>query len=237
MIKRNRSAVLSKRDDSDEEHDLFADHEDTMENAVVALEEDESPRRRAWTRWQFALAALSATPVLFIGGLGGWPWDNEPAVANNNSNVVAGHEQYPATVSLARLGINTSLTALTTNAAGVMKVPGLGQAGWVESGPEPGELGRAVILGRRAQSGDDAFAQLAKAKAGDKIVVTTVTGKTLTFVVSSVEQFKTDAVPESRVYGGGKKQAQLRIISSTGTYNQAKGGFPRNVVVFADLAK
>ena len=51
-----------------------------------------------------------------------------------------------------------------------------------------------------------------------------------------IEQFTAGLVPEKRVYGTGK-QAQLRLITSTGNYDQAKGGFPRNLVVFADLAK
>ncbi len=163
--------------------------------------------------------------------------DNEPAVANNN-DVVAGQAHYPASVALQRLGINTELDALNFDpVTNVLSVPAVGRAGWIESGAEPGEMGRAVVLGRRSQSGEDVFAKLTKARAGDKIVVTTVEGKALTFVVQSVEQFKAGEAPESRIYGGGKKQAQLRLITSAGEYNQAKGGFPRNVVVFADLQK
>ena len=242
MIRRQQSGgVLAKRSSKDE-YDLFADHDEVVDEmpADAEVEDDAAdgaPRKRSFSRLQLALAALSATPVLFIGGLGGWPWDNEPAAANNN-NVVAGHEHYPASVQLARLGINTPLDALNFDpVTNVLQVPALGRAGWIESGAEPGELGRAVVLGRRSESGEDVFAKLTKARAGDKIVVTTVGGKTLTFVVQSVEQFKAGEVPESRVYGGGKKQAQLRLITSTGTYNQDQGGFPRNVVVFADLAK
>jgi sortase (surface protein transpeptidase) len=115
-------------------------------------------------------------------------------------------------------------------------VPGLGRAGWISSGVKPGDLGRAVILGRRSQSGEDVFAKLGKAHAGDQIVVTTASGKTLTFVVRSVHQYATGQLPQSLIEGGSKQSAQLRLITSTGTYNQAKGGFPRNLVVFADLS-
>ncbi|MBA3743875.1 class F sortase [Sporichthya sp.] len=251
MIRRNQNGgLLAKRSTSDQsdDYDLFADHDEVSDEMAPiadsttdsstgnADELEDAPRSRSFTKLQFALAALSATPVLFIGGLGGWPWDNEPAAANNT--VVAGHEHYPASVQLARLGISTELDALNLNpATNILEVPALGRAGWIESGAEPGVLGRAVILGRRSQSGEDVFAKLVKARAGDKIVVTTLEGKTLNFVVQSVEQFQAGEVPETRVYGGGKQQAQLRLITSTGTYNQAKGGFPRNVVVFADLAK
>lgn len=259
MIRRNQSGgLLAKRSvpNPRDEYDLFADHDeivdevddgtyegtyegtdDGTDDAASADEKQDAPRKRSFTKLQFALAALSATPVLFIGGLGGWPWDNnEPAAANNT--IVAGQEHYPASVSLARLGISTELDALNLDpVTNVLEVPALGRAGWIESGAEPGELGRAVILGRRSQDGADAFAKLGKAQAGDKIVVTTQDGRKLTFVVASVEQFQAGEVPETRVYGGGKKQAQLRLITSTGTYNQAKGGFPRNVVVFADLQK
>ena len=233
MIKRvNRAGVLVKRDP--DSHDLFADHDEIID------EPEETPQRdaqqaRSFTKLQFALAALSATPVLFIGGLGGWPWDDEPAAANNG---IAAPAHYPASVSLARLGIDTPLDALTTDSvSNVIQVPGFGRAGWIESGAEPGELGRSVILGRRSPDGADVFPKLGKARAGDKIVVTTVGGQALTFVVRSVEQFPVGDVPVARVYGGGKKSAQLRLITSAGEYDQGKGGFPRNVVVFADLVK
>lgn len=235
MIKRARGGVLAKRDDADT-HDLFAD----LDEIPDEFDADHAPHahaqpKRSFTKLQFALAALSATPVLFIGGIGGWPWEDQPAVADN---VVAGPAQYPASISLARLGISTPLDALPTDPlTDVIGVPALGRAGWIESGAEPGELGRSVVLGRRSTDGADVFAKLVKARAGDKIVVTTIGGQKLTFVVTSVEQFRTGEVPVARVYGGGKKQAQLRLITSTGDYNQAKGGFPRNVVVFADLAK
>lgn len=244
MIKRvGRAGVLAKREDADF-HDLFADHDEVVDE--ISDERSDSPAddersahaapRRSFTKLQFALAALSATPVLFIGGLGGWPWDDKPATATDNAVVAQAH--YPASLSLARLGINTPLDALTTDpVTQVMEVPGFGRAGWIESGAEPGELGRAVVLGRRSDEGNDVFAKLVKARAGDKIVVTTQGGQKLTFVVQSVEQFRTGEVPVERIYGGGRKQAQLRLITSAGDYNQAQGGFPRNVVVFADLQK
>jgi hypothetical protein len=257
VIKRNRTGVLVKRAaDPSDEYDLWARHgEDSAAPVVVDFEEpvdavddevDEAdavraPQRRTWTKVQFALAALSATPVLFIGGVHAWPWSDTPAAANNTTaapTVAAGHEHDPVSISLGRLGINTSLDALTTDAiTGVPQVPGLGRAGWISTGVAPGDLGRAVILGRRSQSGQDVFAKLVNARAGDKILVTTAEGKTLTFVVRSVEQYTAGHLPESRIDGGGKKQAQLRLITSAGTYDQSKGGFPRNLVVFADLVK
>lgn len=235
MIKRaSRGGVLAKRDDADS-HDLFADHNEIVDENVDDAPEADAPQKRSFTKLQFALAALSATPDLFIGGLGGWPWDDKSASANNVSVVLA---HFPASVSLVRLGIDAPLDDLRTDSVtGVIEVPALGRAGWIESGAEPGELGRSVIFGRRSTDGADVFAKLVKARAGDKIVVTTVGGQPLTFVVQSVEQFQVGEVPVARVYGGAKKQAQLRLITSTGDYHQARGGFPRNVVVFADLQK
>jgi hypothetical protein len=243
VIKRNRSGVLAKRD-ADDEHDLWASHDEPFDAVVDSADltdEDAAagPQRRTWTKVQFALAALSATPVLFIGGLHAWPWQDSPAAAHNATNgaVVPGHEHDPVAVSLARLGIDTPLDVLSTDSVtGVPEVPAFGHAGWISAGVAPGEPGRAVILGRRSQSGQDVFAKLVNARAGDQIVVTTAAGQRLTFVVRSVEQFTAGLVPEKRVYGTGK-QAQLRLITSTGNYDQAKGGFPRNLVVFADLAK
>lgn len=192
----------------------------------------ESPRR-PWTKFQFALAALSATPLLFVGGLGGWPWEGEPASAE--IPLPAGQQHYPVSVSLDRLGIEAPTDALAIDpATQTPQVPDFGRAGWYEAGPEPGELGRAVMFGRRAADGVDVFARLADARVSDRIVVRTVAGTDLTFVVRSVEQFRVADFPVSRVYGGPVQEAQLRLISSAGAYDAEKG-FPRNVVVFADL--
>lgn len=231
-LRSGRGGVLVKR--SDEESDFFGDSDLVVDEMAPEVEEtDRQPRRRIWTKLQFGLAALSATPLLFIGGLGGWPWDSESASA---TKILAGQEGFPSTVSLERLNINAATDPLVHDAkTNVLSVPAFGRAGWDVEGPEPGEKGRAVILARRSTDGVDPFAKLDSTRVGDRIVITTLEGSKLQFVVRSVERFKVGEIPVDRIYGGPQKEAQLRLISSAGEYKADKGGFQQNVAIFADL--
>lgn len=241
MIKRNgRGGLLTRRNDEQEpglfdDHDLHEEAVDAVEMSAESDEEDEnhggeqSGRKRVWTKVQFGLAALSATPLLFIGGLGGWPWEDDAASAK--STVVAGQEGYPVAVQIERIGLDAAITALRL----ATQPPALGGAGWDLTSPEPGDAGRTVIAGRRVLSGPDAFGRLDDTKVGDRIVVTNAIGEKLQYVVRSVERFQVGQVPEGRIYGGPQKEAQLRLISSSGAYKANKGGFQQNIVVFADL--
>ncbi len=239
-LRNGRSGVLAKRSDSgvEESSDFFAGSDTVVDERVDEMAEEDvavAEPRRVWTRVQFALAALSATPLLFIGGLGGWPWESDSASAQK---ILAGQEGFPSAVSLERLGIEAATDPLVQDASTkALSVPGFGRAGWDVDGPEPGEKGRAVILARRSPDGVDPFAKLDDTRVGDRIVVTTLEGDKLQFVVRSVERFAVGKVPIGRVYGGPKKEAQLRLISSAGVYKAAKGGFQQNIVVFADQVK
>ncbi|MGQ0625355.1 MAG: class F sortase [Sporichthyaceae bacterium] len=211
-----------------------ADAADAAPDGWIDAEADAPRSRRGvWTKVQFGLAALSATPLLFIGGLGGWPWQEEKVAVAGESPLPA---NYPVSVELTRLGINAPTDALGVDPlTKVLQPPAIGRAGWYEAGPEPGELGRAVMLGRRSPDGVDVFAKLDQVRSGDRIIVRTVDGSELTFLVTEVRTFDADEVPIARIYGGSQRSAQLRLISSAGEFVAGKGGYQRNVVVFANF--
>jgi hypothetical protein len=144
----------------------------------------------------------------------------------------------PLRVRIPALHIDAALDPLHLDADGVLVPPAYGRAGWYEAGPEPGELGRAVIAGHvDSATGLDVFSTLGRARAGDRVVIRTADGTTLTFVVDSVGTYLRSAFPTDRVYGGPKRRSEIRLITCGGRYDRADGGYQSNVVVFGHLVR
>ncbi|HEX3827886.1 MAG TPA: class F sortase [Sporichthyaceae bacterium] len=192
----------------------------------------EKKARNPWTVVQFALAAASAVPLLFWGGLSGWPWDHgSPA----KSTSAAGSAD-PVRIQVSSLKIDASVDPLTVDpSTSGLTPPGYGQAGWYQAGAEPGQVGRAVFEGHdtNASGGNDVFAGLSGATAGDRIEVTTAGGKTVEYVVTSVATYPVGSVPTDQVFGSDGKTAQLRMIAPSGAASD--GSYQQDVVVYADL--
>ena len=140
-------------------------------------------------------------------------------------------------MEMSRLGVDALIDPLAAQgAAGGLASPLHGRVGWFEEGPEPGELGRAVILGHAANDDGkkDVFANLGKAKVGDQIEITTADQKTMIFRVAEVSTYPSADVPTDEVYGGTRESAELRLIAPSGKPDKA-GEYPDRVVVSADL--
>lgn len=189
--------------------------------------------RNPWRIAQFMLAAASAVPLLWVGGLHSWPWDHGSTADSSVGAAVAD----PVRIDIARLKIDAPMDPLTMDSTTQeLKPPAYGHAGWSQVGPQPGAVGRAVVEGHRTNpdGSPDVFNSLSEAKTGDKITVTTSNGKAVNFTVTSVETFDTSSVPMDRVFGTDGKLAQLRLIAPSGTATGSS--YQEDVVVFADLA-
>jgi len=139
-------------------------------------------------------------------------------------------------VRIPRLGIDAAMDPLHIDGTGVLVPPQYGRAGWFAAGPEPGELGRAVIAGHvDSKTGPDVFAALRNARKGDRVVVRLADGSVRTFLVYAREEHPKADFPTSRVYGGTKQQAELRLITCAGEYDRSHGGYQDNLIVFATL--
>jgi hypothetical protein len=79
----------------------------------------------------------------------------------------------PVRVEIPAIGVSSSLVRLGLNADGTMQVPGDYQvAGWFTGGPQPGQLGPAVIASHvDSQTGPAVFYRLRDLRPGDEIRV------------------------------------------------------------------
>jgi sortase (surface protein transpeptidase) len=106
------------------------------------------------------------------------------------------------------------------------------RAGWYVDGPAPGELGPAIIAGHvDSRTGPAVFHRLAELRAGDKIIVDTDDGRSLSFTVTTLMQSAKATFPTAAVYSNVPRP-ELRVITCAG-YDASVGHYADNLIVFA----
>ncbi|WP_066361728.1 class F sortase [Herbidospora mongoliensis] len=143
----------------------------------------------------------------------------------------------PVEIVIPAIDVRSRLERLALDAHGVMIPPKKAEiAGWYADGVRPGDPGPAVIAGHLdSTSGPGVFADLGKLKPGQKILVK-LKVETVTFEVDAVRTYAKKEFPTRQVYGASP-DAQLRLITCGGTFDDARGHYADNVIVFATLRR
>jgi hypothetical protein len=143
----------------------------------------------------------------------------------------------PVRVEIPGIGVSSPLVRLGRNPDGSMQVPADFQvAGWFAEGPEPGQLGPAVIAGHvDSRTGPAIFYRLRELRPGDVIRVTRADRREVRFVVESLARYPKQALPTELVYGSTTVPS-LRLITCTGTFDRAGRSYRDNLVVSAVVA-
>ncbi|AWS48193.1 class F sortase [Streptosporangium sp. 'caverna'] len=145
----------------------------------------------------------------------------------------------PLHLDISKIGVHVPLGRLGLNTDGTVQVPPVErpeQAGWYSRGVTPGERGAAVILGHVDGGGRrGVFYDLGRMRGGDTISVGRADGSVATFVVESVESVAKSSFPSQRVYGP-LDHAGLRLVTCGGAFDQQRGHYTNNVIVYARLA-
>lgn len=146
----------------------------------------------------------------------------------------------PVSVSIPAIGVTSDLMRLGLNDDGTVEVPPLEPddvAGWYDRGPAPGAIGPAAILGHvdSAEHGPGIFFELGALTAGDVVEVAREDGSVAEFTVDRVETHPKDEFPTIDVYGN-TDDAQLRLITCGGIFDQAARSYEDNVIVWATLS-
>jgi sortase (surface protein transpeptidase) len=140
----------------------------------------------------------------------------------------------PVRLEIPAIGVSSSLVRLGLNPDGTMQVPGDYQvAGWFTGGPQPGQLGPAVIAGHvDSRTGPAVFYRLRDLRPGDQIRVVRADHRVVRFVVESLASYPKRALPSEQVYGATTAPA-LRLITCAGTFDRARHSYRDNLVVSA----
>jgi hypothetical protein len=142
----------------------------------------------------------------------------------------------PVRLRIPAVAVDAALVELGQRDDGRVEVPPLDSpdAGWYRYSPTPGERGPAVLLGHvdSAKTGPGVFYDLPALAPGDPIEVARADGSTVAFVVDRVERYPKSAFPSADVYGD-VPDAELRLITCGGAFDEGSGHYVDNVVVFA----
>ena len=214
---------------------------------LIRLRTARHAERREWRRAVMTTAMLIGGTVGLIGA-GIQLQAMQPsstAITQANAAAVRASEaatpkalshSVPVRLEIADVGINTDLIQLGTNSDGTMETPtAYDIAGWYKYSPSPGEIGPAVVTGHVDNyQGPAVFFRLKELQPGQKIAVTRADGSVAIFAVTKLEQFDQDHFPTEAVYGN-TDDAQLRLITCGGAFNQLTGKYTQNTVVFATI--
>jgi hypothetical protein len=140
----------------------------------------------------------------------------------------------PVRVEIPAIGVSSPLVRLGLNRDGTMQVPGDFQvAGWFTGGPQPGQLGPAVIAGHvDSRTGPAVFYRLRDLRPGDQIRVVRADRLVVRFEVESLASYPKQALPDEAVYGATTAPA-LRLITCAGSFDRARHSYRDNLVVSA----
>ncbi|WP_327087755.1 class F sortase [Nonomuraea sp. NBC_01738] len=146
----------------------------------------------------------------------------------------------PVRLRIPSIKVNAPIGGVTVDSKGNLGTPSLtrpNNTGWYRFSPVPGEVGPSIINGHvNTRKGPAVFNRLAELKKGDKIYVSRSDGKITRFTVSGIEQVSKSSFPTARVYGN-TKNAQLRLVTCGGVYNQGAHSYADNIIVYATLSK
>jgi len=121
------------------------------------------------------------------------------------------------------------------------KAPNFDNAAWYQHSPAPGQYGAAVIVGHvdsySNNNGASVFYNLAKLKPGDEVEVTRHDSATAIFQIYATRQYKRQSIPDSEVYGTNSGDAELRLITCAGSFDETTDEYDSNTVIFAKLVR
>lgn len=118
-------------------------------------------------------------------------------------------------------------------AVGIPKNPN--NAAWYNLGPQPGDIGSAVITGHVNwyYGATGVFANLHKLKPGDKITVQDDKGSVFSFVVREIRDYAA-AGDATDVFYANDEKAHLNLITCEGVWDRSAQQYTQRLVVFTD---
>ena len=142
----------------------------------------------------------------------------------------------PVWLAVPAIGVRTRLIDLGLNRNGTLQVPASTTvAGWFTGSPRPGAVGPAIIAGHvDSRTGPAVFFWLRTLRPGERIYVGRADGTLAVFTVTSVRMYRKDEFPTAAVYGP-VPDAELRLITCGGIFDESLRSYLSNVVVYARL--
>lgn len=140
----------------------------------------------------------------------------------------------PERIAIPAAGVDTSVEPVRAR-GGAIEVPDLGNAGWYDGGPRPGERGRAVVIGHLdARRGPGLFARVPRLPPGTLVAVTDRRGEVHRFNVIGGAQVRKDRFPAKYLFGAS--DAPVLVLITCGGPFRPGSGYRDNVLLYAQAA-
>ncbi|NWJ96551.1 MAG: class F sortase [Chloroflexi bacterium] len=144
----------------------------------------------------------------------------------------------PRKIKIPAINVDTFVEKVGVTRDGNMDVPqNIWNVGWFgEGGYKPGSPGNAVIAGHLdAPSTRAVFWDLDKLKRGDKIILSDLTGRSLTFEVTNSHIYPYNAAPLMAIFGPSP-EPHLNLITCGGIFDPTTYNYNKRLVVFSRLS-
>lgn len=153
----------------------------------------------------------------------------------NASSTIINDAVTPIELTIERLGIHAPIEPVGV-LDNVMAVPKkIGDVGWYENGPRPGDEGSAVLAGHVNWTGgqDAVFALLHTIKIGDTVQVLNSIGVSDTFIVTLIKDYPMDG-DTTEVFSSSDGLQRLNLITCDGIWNKILKTHQSRLVVFTE---
>lgn len=163
---------------------------------------------------------------------------NKPELQENLSGKVVELKQktsfsLPVRLRIETINVDAVIEPVGLTLDGTMDTPKeVFKAGWFDLGPQPGEVGSAVIAGHLDSKDGSAgvFKKLHLLKAGDEVLVIDGSDISRSFIVMESQTYDWDEdVPEVFYRADG---SYLNLITCSGVWSRIMGKFEQRLVVF-----
>ena len=148
----------------------------------------------------------------------------------------------PQKINIPSIGVSSGLITVGKTSDGHIDTPqhpDFDKAAWYHYSPSPGQYGASVIVGHvdsyENNNGASVFYNLAKLRPNDTVEIPRSDGTTAVFTVYATRQYKRQSIPDSEVYGSNSGDAELRLITCAGSFNETTDEYDSNTVIFARL--
>lgn len=142
----------------------------------------------------------------------------------------------PVRLRVPSLGISARVEYVGLDNEKRMDVPkNIWNVGWYKLGVRPGERGNAVFAGHVDGPNTPAvFWDLRKAQVNTKIYIQDPDGEEKVFEVFDTAVYEYDKAPLDRIFGASN-EAQVVLITCTGTFDQGSANYDKRFVAYARL--
>ncbi len=162
---------------------------------------------------------------------------NDPAVlaALGSTPTSPAAPLVPTRLKVPSLNIDAPVESVGQKADGTMGTPStFTSVAWYAQGAKPGGPGNAVFAGHvnNALTASGVFSHLSQIKLGAAVQVAGKDGRTLNYMVSSIEEYAVATAPAEAIFAT-EGPSQIILVTCEGAWDEATHSFTKRLVVVA----